>query len=361
GFVLAYPVVLRLGALFHPETTMAFLSALVVWVVIRAERRGWPLHLGGAAGILCGLDFLTRQRAVVVFACAAPMALWVGRRQAAAFALATLGGVVLIAGPWLGYAAYTWGNPLQGNLERPGGMVEGGEPLSFYVSFPLRSLLAHPYRDAFGNQLLPQLHADLWSDWFGAFHQSLWADPPLLDRITASSQSILGLVGDALALGGLAVFGVPMLVRVLRRRPTGQGGVALAFLTLLTIVGFVALVAQIVRYPQAGGKEIKASYLMFAAPAFAVFSVASWLAVARRHRLAGIVLVVAAGLYAVSYPVSLGSALSQPYRSLPRLAAHFGYVDLGVAVPADTGTAYLGSPRDVTIYVSNTGTGTANA
>ena len=25
GFVLAYPVVLRLGALFHPETTMAFL------------------------------------------------------------------------------------------------------------------------------------------------------------------------------------------------------------------------------------------------------------------------------------------------------------------------------------------------
>src|SRR5262249_38864781 len=126
-------------------------------------------------------------------------------------------------------------------------------------------------------------------------------------------------------------------------------------------VGFVALVAQIVRYPQAGGKEIKASYLMFAAPAFAVFSVASWLAVARRHRLAGIVLVVAAGLYAVSYPVSLGSALSQPYRSLPRLGAHFGSVDLGVAAPADTGTASLGSPRDVTIYVSNTGTGTANA
>jgi len=52
GFVLAYPVVLRVGALFHPETTMAFLSALVVWLVIRSERRGWPLGVGIAAGVL---------------------------------------------------------------------------------------------------------------------------------------------------------------------------------------------------------------------------------------------------------------------------------------------------------------------
>src|SRR5262249_13313788 len=238
--------------------------------------------------------------------------------------------------------------------------IEGGEPLSFYASFPLRSLVAHPYREAFANQLLPQLHADLWSDWFGAFHQPAWNDPSLLDRITASSQSILGLVGDALALGGLAVLGVPALVRVLRRRPAGPSEVAFAFLTLLALVGFVAFVVQIVRYPQAAGKEIKASYLMFAAPAFAVFSVASWLAVARRRHYAGIALACIAGLYVVSYPVSLASALSHSYASLPRVAADFGYVDLGVSVPSDTGTAYLGSPRDVTVYVANRGTGTAN-
>jgi 4-amino-4-deoxy-L-arabinose transferase-like glycosyltransferase len=361
GFVLAYPVVLRLGALFHPETTMAFLSALVVWLVIRAERREWPLRLGLATGILCGLDLLTRQSAVVVFACALATALWVGRGQALRFGLAAVGAVVLVAGPWLGYAAYTWGNPLQGNLQRPngGGMLHG-EPLSFYTStFPVRSLVVHPYREWFANQLLPQMHADLWSDWFGAFHQPAWGHPSHLDRLTASSQSVLGLVGDALAIGGLVAFGVPMLVRVLRRRPTGPAGVAYAFLALLTLVGFAAFVAQIVRYPQYGGKEIKASYLLFAAPAFAVFSVASWVALAHRRRWAGVALGVVAALYLISYPVSLASALSRSYDPHPTLVPNFGYVDLTVAVPPLTGSAGVGAEKDFTVWVANAGTETA--
>jgi len=359
GFVLAYPVVLRVGALFHPETTMAFLSALVVWLVIRSERRGWPLGLGIAGGVLCGLDILTRQSAVVVVGCTLATALWVGRRQALSFVLAIVGGVVLLAGPWLGYAAYTWGNPLQGNLERSGGMLPGGEPLTFYTStFPVRSLVIHPYREAFVNQLLPQLHADLWSDWFGVFHQGVWEHPPVLDRITASSQSVLGLACDALAIGGLVAFGVPMLIRVVRRRPTGPAGVAYAFLTLLTVVGFIAFVAQIVRYPQAGGKEIKASYLMFAAPAFAVFSVAAWLALTRRSRLVGIVLAVIAGLYVVSYPVSLASALGHhhPYDGQQVLPADFTYNDLTVSVPPSSGTAGLGTAESLSIVVGSVGT-----
>jgi Dolichyl-phosphate-mannose-protein mannosyltransferase/Domain of unknown function DUF11 len=362
GFVLAYPVVLRLGALFHPETTMAFLSALVVWVVIRAERREWPLRLGIAAGILCGLDLLARQSAIVVFACALATALWVGRRRALAFSLATVGGVVLVAGPWLGYAAYTWGNPLQGNLQRPNGsgMLSGGEPLSFYTStFPLRALVVHPYREAFVNQLLPQMHADLWSDWFGAFHGGAWQFPTHLDRITASSQSVLGLVGDALALGGLVAFGVPMLIRVLRRRQEGPPGIGYAFLALLVLVGFAAFVAQIVRYPQVGGKEIKASYLMFAAPAFAVFSVAAWVALAQRRRRLGVALGVVAALYVVSYPVSLASALSHPYDPRLNLAPSLGYVDLNVAVPPESGSAPLGSEKDFAVWVTNAGTETA--
>ena len=36
----------------------------------------------------------------------------------------------LVGGPWLVYSAASWGNPLQGNLERSGNMVQGGEPLS---------------------------------------------------------------------------------------------------------------------------------------------------------------------------------------------------------------------------------------
>jgi hypothetical protein len=239
-------------------------------------------------------------------------------------------------------------------------MLTGGEPLSFYTStFPMRSLVVHPFRPSFVNQLLPQLHADLWSDWFGAFHQGVWEHPPLLDRLTASSQSVLGLAGDALAIGGLVAFGVPMLVQVVRRAPTGPTEVAYAFLALLTLVGFAAFVGQIVRYPQAGGKEIKASYLMFAAPAFAVFSVASWVALARRRRWAGVTLGVMAALYVVSYPVSLASALSHPYDPRLKLTPNLGYADLTVSVPPKSGSAGVGSEQDFTIWVANAGTETA--
>jgi Dolichyl-phosphate-mannose-protein mannosyltransferase/Domain of unknown function DUF11 len=358
GFVMAYPVVLRLGALFHPETAMAFLSALVIWIVIRAERRGWSVRLGIAAGVLCGLDALTRQSAVVVFACALLVAIWVGRRAARGFTLALVVAAVLVAGPWLGYAAYTWGNPLQGNLHRPGGMVTGGEPRSFYVSFPVRSIVLHPYREDFANQLLPQLHADLWSDWFGAFHAGAWSDASRVDRVTASSQSILGFAGDALALGGLAAFGIPALLRLARRRsrPTDA---ALGLLALVAIVGFAAFSAQIVRYPQLGGKEIKASYLMFAAPGFAVFSVASWLAIVRWRRWAGAALVALASLYVVSYGTSLASALSHRYDPRLDLTAPAGYVDLQLAMPPPPGNTWLNGDKNLELTVTNAGGATA--
>ncbi len=361
GFVMAYPVTLRLGALFHPETTTALLCAVAVLFVIRAERRGWPVRLGLAAGAACGLGMLTRQSAVVVFVCAVATALWIGRRRAVRFAVATAGAAALLAGPWLGYAAYTWGNPFQGNLERPGAMVTGGEPLSFYVSAPIGSLLLHPYRERFANELLPQLHADLWSDWFGAFHRDGWSDPTTLDRVTASSQSIFGFVGDALAIGGLAAFGIPAVVRLLRRRGAGDQDPALALLALVVVVGLVALVAQVVRYPQLGGKEIKASYLLFAAPAFAIFSVSSWLALARRRSWAGPALAAIAALYVVSYGTHLASALGQHYDPRSELTIGSGYYDLRLIVPPVSGTLPIGKAQDVNLSVANAGTGTALA
>ena len=144
GFVLAYPVVLRLGALFHPETMMALFSALAVLAALRAERRGWPLSLGVAAGVSCGLALLTRQSAIVVLGCILAVALWVGRRRAARFAIGTVAAGLLVAGPWLGYAAATWGNPLQGNLERPGGMIPEGSRSRSTSRSPSRRCSATP-------------------------------------------------------------------------------------------------------------------------------------------------------------------------------------------------------------------------
>jgi hypothetical protein len=114
----------------------------------------------------------------------------------------------------------------------------------------------------------------------------------------------------------------------IRHRRAGDGDPALALLSLVAVVGFVALVAQILRYPQLGGKEIKASYLLFAAPGFAIFSVASWLALARRRSWVGPTLTAVAALYLVSYGTHLASALGQ--RSAPHadLAPRYGFYDL---------------------------------
>jgi uncharacterized repeat protein (TIGR01451 family) len=359
GFVIAYPVVLRLGVLFHPETTLSLIAAIATLLVLRAERRGWTLGRGIVVGVFCGLALLTRQSAVVLVACVVTVALLAGGRSAARFTLGVVVATALLAGPWLGYAAATWGNPLQGNLHRPGGLIPGGEPLSYYVSFPVGSLVLHPYRPRLTNELLPQLHADLWSDWFGAFHQPAFEHPSKVDRVTASSQSVLGLAADALAIGGLVVVGVPALIRLVRRKRLGGDDPRFGFLALLAVAAFVGLAAQIVRYPQVGGKEIKASYLMFTAPAWAVFSVAAWIALVRGRPRLKIVLAAAAALYVVSYGTSLAATFTRTYPPLPHPSVPAGYVDLKTSIQQVSPTPGQGGEADFAVFVANQGTGTA--
>jgi Dolichyl-phosphate-mannose-protein mannosyltransferase len=261
----ALPVVVREGVVFHPELPFAFLVAAAVLVFVRAAQDGFGLRHAVGVGVLLGVAAVTRQTAAVVAVTLGVAALLLGRRAALRFVVVAAVALAVVAGPWWGYQAARFGNPLQANLDRPGYMLPHGEPASFYVSFPLRDLALHPYRDAFANQLLPKFHADLWSDWYGV-DRHYWSAPSHLDRVLASSQSVLGLPFDVIVTVGLLWFGVPALRR---REPV------LATLTLLTVVSWVAFVATLVRYPQAGGDPIKASYLLFLAPAAALYAVAS--------------------------------------------------------------------------------------
>ena len=320
-------------------------------------RAAGPSGSGIGAGIACGLGLLTRQSAIVVVLCLTAGALLAGGRKATRFTVGLVAAAALVAGPWLGYAAATWGNPFQGNLERPRDMVPGGEPRSFYISLPARSLVEHPYRNQLSNQFFPQLHADLWSDWYGAFHNG-WSTSSRADRVSASSQSVLGLAADALAIGGLLAFGVPPLLRLVRRQPRGPNDAALGLLALLSGAAVLALAAQIIRYPQIEGKEIKASYLMFTAPCWAIFSVAAWVGV-WRWRALRIALVAAAGLYALSYGTSLAATFSHAYPPLPNVVEKQGYADLGVSLRQMSPTPGAGGEADFTVYVENHGTGTA--
>jgi uncharacterized repeat protein (TIGR01451 family) len=354
AFAAAYPVVFRMSVLFHPEMPFALFCALALLVFLRAARRGWPRRAGYALGAVCAAAALTRQPAILVIACLGAAGLYLGRRSAGGFLARAAIVIVLVAGPWWGYAAARWGNPLQSNLAQRGVPMLAAQPLSFYLAVPLRTLVVHPYRPDFANELLPKLHAELWSDWFGVLHTQ---PPTRLEHVTQSSQSVLGFVGDALAIGGLLALAVPAALRVLRRGSRTAPDVGLAVLALVAVTAFLAYVVMLVRFPQEYGAPIKSSYLLFTAPCWAVFSVAAWTAL-RRRRLIAAALAAVGVLYVVSYSTDLAAALSQP-TGARLLGGQAGFVDLGVSFQQNSPNPGVGGPIDFLAGVTNSGDQTA--
>ena len=355
AFAAAYPVVYRMSVLFHPEMPFALLCALALLIFLKASRREWPHRLGWWLGAACGAAALTRQPAVVVIGCLGAAGLFLGRRRAGGFLARAAIVTLLLAVPWWAYAMHRWHNPLQSNLAPRKSLMLDHQPPSFYVSFPLRTLVVHPFEPDFSNELFPKLHAELWSDWFRVIHQQ---SPTRLERVTASSQSVLGFFGDALALGGLVALAIPGALRVLRRSSRAPADVGLGVLALLALVSFAAFVVTLIRFPQQYGDPIKSSYLLFTTPAWAVFSVAAWAALLRHKRL-GIALIAVAGLYAVSYTTDLGAALSQP--TGPRLiGGNAGFVDLNAGIQQNSPNPGLGGTIDFLTGVVNTGDQTAS-
>ena len=357
AFAAAYPVVYRMSILFHPEMPFALLCALALLVVLAAARRGWPGGLGWALGAALAAAALTRQPAVLVIGCLLAAALWLGRRRALPFAVRAAVVVVLVAGPWWGYAAHRWGNPFQSNLEPRASLMLDHQPASFYVSLPVRTVIVHPYRPDFSDALFAKLHAELWSDWFGYLHGG-WGAPSHLERVTASSQSVLGFVGDALALGGLIAISVPAGVRVIRRRGGGTADTGLGVLAFLALVAFAGFVVMLIRFPQQYGDPIKSSYLLFTAPCWAVFAVAAWIRVRARSRTLHLLLVAAAALYVASYGTDLAAALSRAggQRGFGGAA---GFVDLSAALQQNSPNPGIGGTIDFLAGVTNNGDQTA--
>jgi uncharacterized repeat protein (TIGR01451 family) len=356
AFAAAYPVVYRMSILFHPEMPFALLCGLATLVLLRASRLGWPHLLGWWLGAALAAAALTRQPAVLVIGCLGAAALWLGGRRAAGFLARAAVVVVLVAGPWWGYAAHRWGNPLQSNLEPRASLMLDRQPASFYVSFPLRTVVVHPYRPDFSNELLPKLHAELWSDWFGYLHGG-WGSPTRLDRVTASTQSVLGFVGDALAIGGLAAVALPAGVRLLRRRARPPSDAGLAVLALLALGAFAAFVVMLIRFPQQYGDPIKSSYLLFTAPCWAVFSVAAWAWLRERSRRLHVALAAVAVLYVASYGAALGAGLS--HESGRQLGGAAGFVDLTTAFQQNSPDPGVGGTIDFLAGVTNNGDQTA--
>ena len=292
------PAVYRIGLVFHPDPLFALLSAGAVLLVLRARDAGWPLERGIAVGAALGCAALVRQSAPVVIVAVAAIVLLLGRRPALRFAIVALVATLVVAVPWWGYQTSRFGNPIESNLNRPGYMLER-QPLSFFVAFPFPAIVTHPYRESFRNELLPKFHAELWSDWFGADHD--WVTPSRVDRVLASSQSVLGFGGDALVLGGLIGFGFPALRRAIRAPDAGRDDAALAALTTLFALGWAGYVVTLIRFPQAEGDPIQAHYLLFLAPAAALFAVCAGRWAWRRSQPWRLLVAAWLLLYLISY------------------------------------------------------------
>jgi 4-amino-4-deoxy-L-arabinose transferase-like glycosyltransferase len=266
-----FPVVFRMGLVLHPDPFLALFGCVALLLTVRAHRVGWSATSGVCTGVLLAAAALTRQSAVLLIVAIGLIALMLGRRDARRFLAGAAAAVILLAGPWWGYQASRFGNPIQSNLDRRGIMLDH-EPLSFYTDVPPQ-IVTHPWSLLRRNLLFPKFHVGLWSDWSGIGD---FADPRGTEaKALATSQSVLGFGGDALVLGGLACIGLPALLRAVRRRPTTGRDAAFAALTLLVCLAWAAFLTMLLRFPQRDADPNSPHYLLFLAPAAAIFGLAA--------------------------------------------------------------------------------------
>jgi 4-amino-4-deoxy-L-arabinose transferase-like glycosyltransferase len=299
------PPIFAASLYFHPDPPFAVLCVAATALVVRALRKGLTVRAGIAAGILLGAAALSRQSAAVVAVALLAAVVLIARRDVWRYAAAVSIAMVVVAGPWWFHQIERYGNPVQSNLNRPGYMLDH-QPRSFYVSLPTE-LVTRPHYYHFENKLLPRFHAYLWADWAGNYHR-LWESPRPHAKTLASVQSVLGFGGDALVLGGLALLGVPALVRVAKQRARDSADTALATLTVLFIASWAAYVATLIRFPQKGGDPIKVHYLLFLGPVSIVLAIAAGLALARRGRWPRAVLLAWLAAYTISWALTLATA-----------------------------------------------------
>jgi hypothetical protein len=267
------PVVLRVGAMFHPEPLSMLFTAVALLLAARMlKRHDYRWQLAVATGVALGLGQLVRAFSLWTFA-AVVIAFAVARawRPLVVVALAT----AVVASPWYIRQAIKYGNPV---FDRPTQHKPVWErrQARFYVGLGLPEVFTDPIRPHFVNEAIPTTYSELWGDYFG-----VW-------RGNRERQSFLGLLPTLLAVAGWLL----LLARSLRAPPR----LAAALLPGLGLLGYLYFT---VSYPTPDGDVLKASYMLTTAPAWALgFGYAL-------DRLPGRVRVVVAGVLAASVLVAL--------------------------------------------------------
>lgn len=277
AFFCFLPVVLRVGAMFHPEPLSMLLSAVALYLGARMLGRPdlrWQLAVG--TGIVLGLGQLVRAFSLWTFA-AVVIAMVVARawRQLAVVFAAT----AIVAAPWYIRQAVEYGDPIFDRPTRDEPVWER-RPAKFYVGLGLPEVFTDPVRPNFRNEAIPTTYSEVWGDYFG-----VW-------RGNREPQSFIGLVPTLLALGGSIV----LLFRS-RRVPAR---LAAALLPTFGLLGYLYFT---VSYPTPDGDVLKASYMLTTAPAWALAFGYAVERLPRRLRVPVAVLLAASALASLPFLV----------------------------------------------------------
>jgi hypothetical protein len=244
GFFCFLPVVLRVGAMFHPEPLSMLLTAVALLLAARMlGRRDYRWQLAVATGVALGLGQLVRAFSLWTFA-AVVLAFVVARawRPLAVVVVA----VAVVASPWYVRQAIKYGDPVF-DRPTPHETIWDRRPARFYFGLGTPEVFTEPVRPHFRNEAIATTYSEVWGDYFG-----VW-------KGNRERQSFLGLLPTLLALAGwLALF--VRSWRVPARLPVA----ALPGLALLGYLYFT------VSYPTPDGDVLKASYMLTAAPAWAL-------------------------------------------------------------------------------------------
>lgn len=244
AFFCFLPVVLRVGAMFHPEPLSMLLTAVALLLAARMlGRRDYRWQLAAATGVALGLGQLVRAFSLWTFA-AVVLAFAVARawRPLAVVVLAT----AVVASPWYIRQTIKYGDPVF-DRPQPQEAVWERRPARFYAGLGLPEVFTDPIRPQFVNEAIPTTYSEVWGDYFG-----VW-------RGSRERQAFLGLLPTLLAVAGWLV----LLVRS-RRVPARLAAALLPGLGLLGYLYFT------VSYPTPDGDVLKASYMLTAAPAWAL-------------------------------------------------------------------------------------------
>ncbi|MFL6038122.1 MAG: hypothetical protein ACJ74B_05770 [Gaiellaceae bacterium] len=275
AFFCFLPVVLRVGAMFHPEPLSMLLTAVALLLAARTLGRGdYRWQLAAATGVALGLGQLVRAFSLWTFA-AVVIAFAVARawRPLVVVVLAT----AIVASPWYIRQAIKYGDPVFDRPTQSKPILER-RPARFYVGLGLPEVMTDPIRPHYVNEAVPTTYSDVWGDYFG-----VW-------RGSRATQSWLGLLPTLLAFAGWLL----LLVRSLRAPPR----LAVALLPGLGLLGYLYFT---VSYPTPDGDVLKASYMLTTAPAWALAFGYALERLPGRMRVAAAVLLAASALAALPF------------------------------------------------------------